>query len=215
MVAIPLTLPMGWKNSPPLFCTVTETVADLANESLHSHHPRKPHKLDDRAESIAPPPAPLLAQEHAKLTRNPYLRRPKAKLLLYVDIFVDDFLGLAQGLRHRRCHVRCTLFHALDKVFRPLDRQDNKQRKEVLSTKKLEAGYCLWSTCQTTLGWIVDSVNMTIALPPHRVVRLKEIISSIPCTQHRVGVDKWHRVLGKLRSMELSLPGARGLFIQI
>ena len=31
MVAIPLTLPMGWKNSPPLFCTATETVADLAN----------------------------------------------------------------------------------------------------------------------------------------------------------------------------------------
>ena len=23
MVAIPLTLPMGWKNSPPLFCTDT------------------------------------------------------------------------------------------------------------------------------------------------------------------------------------------------
>ena len=34
MLAIPLTLPMGWKNSPPLFCTATETVADLANEAL-------------------------------------------------------------------------------------------------------------------------------------------------------------------------------------
>ena len=42
MVAIPLTLPMGWKNSLLLFCTATETVADLANES---HQPRKPHKL--------------------------------------------------------------------------------------------------------------------------------------------------------------------------
>ena len=33
MVAIPLTLPMGWKKSPPLFFTATETVADLANEA--------------------------------------------------------------------------------------------------------------------------------------------------------------------------------------
>ena len=48
------------------------------------------------------------------------------------------------------------------------------------------------------LGWIVESVNMTITLPPHRVARLKEIVSSILRTQNRLGVDKWHRVLGKL-----------------
>ena len=166
-------------------------------------------------EAIAPPPAPPLAQEHAQLTRNPYLRRPKAKLLAYMDVFVDDFLGLAQGPRHRRRHVRRTLFHALDKVFRPLDRQDTKQRKEVLSMKKLEAGDCSWSTCHTMLRWIVDSVNMTITLPPHHVARLKEIVSSIPSTQHSVGVDKWHRVLSKLRLMALALPGDRGLFSQI
>ena len=45
MVAIPLTLPMGWKNSPPLFCTATETVADLANKSLRTHQPSKQHKF--------------------------------------------------------------------------------------------------------------------------------------------------------------------------
>ena len=148
MVAIPLTLPMGWKNSPPLFCTATETVADLANRSLHSHHPSRPHKLDDRAEVIVPPPAPPLAEEHAKLTRDPYLQRPKWKLLAYVDVFVDDFLVLAQGPWHCRCHHVCrTLFHLLDKVFRTLDQQETKQRKEVLSMKKLEAGDCSWSTC--------------------------------------------------------------------
>ena len=160
MVAIPLTHPMGWKNYPPLFCMATEAVADIANESLRFCQPRKSHKLDDRAKVIAPPPAPHLAQEHAKLTRGPYLRLPKAKLQAYEDVFADDFLGLAQGPRHRRRHVRRTLFHALDKVFRPLDRQDTKQRKEVVSIKKLEAGDCSWSTCQTMLGWIVDSVNM-------------------------------------------------------
>ena len=34
MVAIPLTLPMGWKLSPPLFCIATETVAELSNKAL-------------------------------------------------------------------------------------------------------------------------------------------------------------------------------------
>ena len=32
LVAIPLTLPMVWKNLPPILCTPTETVADLDNE---------------------------------------------------------------------------------------------------------------------------------------------------------------------------------------
>ena len=46
LVTMPLNLPMGWKNSPPIFCTATETVADLANEALHAHAPTLPHKLD-------------------------------------------------------------------------------------------------------------------------------------------------------------------------
>ena len=118
----------------------TEMVADLANKSLRSHYPSRPHTLDDREEAIVPLPAPPLAEEHAKLTRDPYLRRLKAKLLTYVDVFVDEFLGLAQGPWHRRRHVHRTLFHTIYKVFRPLDWQDTNQRKEVLSMKKLEAG---------------------------------------------------------------------------
>ena len=72
--------------------------------------------------------------------------------MVYVDVFVDDFLGLAQGPRHQRHYFRRTLFHALDKVFRPLDSQDAKQRKEVLSLKKLNTGKCSWYTCQILLG---------------------------------------------------------------
>ena len=34
LIAFPLTLPMGWVNSPPLFCSATETVCDLANQQL-------------------------------------------------------------------------------------------------------------------------------------------------------------------------------------
>ncbi len=34
LVAIPLVLPMGWKNSPPLYCAVTKTITDLTNAAL-------------------------------------------------------------------------------------------------------------------------------------------------------------------------------------
>ena len=56
---------------------------------------------------------------------------------------------------------------------------------------------------------------MAITLPTHRVTRLKAIFSAIPRSQRRIGVDKWHRVLGELRSITLAFPGARGLFRQI
>ena len=40
-------------------------------------------------------------------------------------------------------------------------------------------------------------------------------VHAIPRTQQRVGVEKWHKILGELSSMALALPGAWGLFSQI
>jgi len=34
LIALPLVLPMHWKNSPPTFCTATETIANFANALL-------------------------------------------------------------------------------------------------------------------------------------------------------------------------------------
>jgi hypothetical protein len=54
---------------------------------------------------------------------------------------------------------------------------------------------------------------MIIHLPPHRVEHLAEVLASIPITQKRTSVKKWHKVIGELCSMTLALPGARNLFI--
>ena len=56
LVAIPLALPMGWTESPPLFCALTKTVADMAN--ARTHQAAWPHRLEDQAESqpISDPP---------------------------------------------------------------------------------------------------------------------------------------------------------------
>jgi len=34
LVTFPITLPMGWTNSPPLFCMATETIANITNTKL-------------------------------------------------------------------------------------------------------------------------------------------------------------------------------------
>ena len=97
----------------------------------------------------------------------------------------------------------------------PTNFYDSTHRREPNSIKKLRKGDCSWSQIKLILGWIVNTVSMTIALPEHRVERLAEILASIPSTQKRTSVKKWHQVLGELRSMSLALPGSRHLFSQM
>ena len=48
LVAILLSTMMGWVLSPPMFCTASETMADLANASLYKHTVPS-HCLEDAA----------------------------------------------------------------------------------------------------------------------------------------------------------------------
>ena len=180
LVAIPLILPMGWKNSSPLFCTATKNAADLANQAFCAHSSSWPHKMDDRESSVVSAAYPTLDPTLVPLSQAPLNLHTNTQLLAYEDVFVDDFLGLLHSLSHRRRHVHRTLFCALDKVFRPLEKLGSPQTKEALFLKKLDSGDCLWSTYQFLIGWVVDTVNMMLCFPTHRAACLKEILSRPP-----------------------------------
>ena len=146
----------------------------------------------------------------------PLRRRPRRGLaqkpLGTFDVFVDDAIGLAQGGTLRRQRLRRILFTAIDTVFRPLDAGDSPHRQEPISVKKLLKGDGCWTTRKVILGWLIDTVQQTIALPPHRVARFLDILTSVPLHQKRITLTKWQQLLGELRSMLLGIPGARGLF---
>ena len=48
LIAVPLSLTMGWVSSPPTFCAASETAADIANASLFCRT-MLPHRLEDTA----------------------------------------------------------------------------------------------------------------------------------------------------------------------
>jgi hypothetical protein len=73
-------------------------------------------------------------------------------------------------------------------------------------------GNATWATLKTILGWILNTLDKTISLPPHRLVRVHDILDSIGPNQRRVALSKWQQVLGELRSMALAIPYAIGLF---
>jgi hypothetical protein len=93
-----------------------------------------------------------------------------------------------------------------------LDLKDNKHRQEPGSVKKMSKGDATWTTINTILGWILDTVRLAIELPVHRVARLFELLDSFPTDQLRVSTKKWQQLVGELRFMVLAFPGGRGLF---
>jgi len=216
LVALPLALPMGWTQSPPYFCAVTETIADLANLRLHKRRRPPPHRLEGLANTPTPTPdEPSPPSIHAPCTpfppANPLVYKHR-RMLATCDVFVDDFIGAAQGSHQRLTTVRRNLLAAIDDVFRPLMPDDPPTRTEPISTKKLLQGDAAWETRKKILGWILDSVAMTITLPPRRLQRLTTLLDAIPPTRKRLALRSYHQLLGELRSMALALPGARGLF---
>ena len=242
LVAFPLVLPMGWANSPPIFSAATETSADLANDAIQRDDDPPSHPLDDLAapmdDPVEPIPTASCAARNNPARPDPASPNPRpnpttapptrlsppdardpslpssSKYAAYIDVFVDDFIALCQGKYNRR-RVRRILLRAVDQVFRSNDYHDSQFRREPVSIKKLKQGDVSWNTIKTVLGWVINTTTMTIHLPQHRVDRLAEILASIPATQKRISIKKWHKVLGELRSMSLALPGARNMFSQM
>ena len=81
--------------------------------------------------------------------RDPFLPFP-TKPLSYIDVFVNDLIGLAQPPSCQK--TRNVLMHSIDKVFRPLHKDDHGFRQEPVSMKKLKKGDCFWTTKQIILG---------------------------------------------------------------
>ena len=106
LVAFPLVLPMGWKNSPPHFSATTETIADIANHQLQQQMTvQQHHHLDVMAAPMdkwnTPTTPPSVHTAHAVPTptvNDPHLKYYR-RLLRYVDVYVDNFIAASQGSR--------------------------------------------------------------------------------------------------------------------
>ena len=163
LVAVPLSLTMGWVSSPPTFCAASETAADIANASLY-RHTVPPHRLENIASAHdcwgPPPPDPIGPPALLCPTTNPPalllpppLPQPEDRAPLithqgpvaHVDVFVDDFIGVTQGSQRRCNNARRCIMHAVDRVFaRPY--AEAAHWKEAISEKKLNKGDGGW--CQ-------------------------------------------------------------------
>jgi hypothetical protein len=130
---------MGWVESPPYFCAVTETITDLATEALRRKGVATGRRHAAAGDQDTKPSSSHPADE---------------KVVWQFDIYVDDFIGVAQGDRKQLQVERRTLFEAVDQVLRPLEKSDAPyHREEPISLKKLGKGNSAWSTKKVILVW--------------------------------------------------------------
>jgi hypothetical protein len=198
LIGLPLSLPMGWSYSPPYFCAFTETCTDLAN-NIQVPTPDHPYKY------ILHRQHPMTAS-FAPTAIMPYNPRPPTQPLNFTDVYIDDFMVVAQHPRH--LPTLDNLLHHLNTVF---THDPSHPRKAVVSESKVQKGDATFETHKRILGWDVDTSTMELHLPVHRQERLQKILSDTLRKSHSTR-QQWQQLLGELCSMTLAIHSTRYLF---
>jgi hypothetical protein len=196
LIGIPLSLPMGWRDSPTYFCAFTETCADLCNAMTPSpiSHPYDIPQPTHNTTSFAPS------------VIWPYNPWPPTHPLTHTDVYLDDFMLLTQPPSHLQ--AMDNLLGHLHSVFQdPAD----SPRRIVISQSKVQKGDAILSTQKRLLGWDNDSEKMEIRLPPHGIDRLCDLLLTFTQGKHTTW-KKWQKLLGELRSMMLAIHKAQYFF---
>jgi hypothetical protein len=82
-------------------------------------------------------------------------------------VYVDDFIGMVQGIYRHHQYVKQILLTSLDKVLWRLDDQDNIHQQEQASIKKMLKLDATWATHRIVLGWLMETCAMTVQLPKY------------------------------------------------
>jgi len=115
--------------NPPLFCTTSEMVCNIAQELLDS--PSTPHPLKHLCLPMVLPLPKLDNQQLHTLTRS-------------LDIYMDNFIGLATGHSHAQsAHFTWAVLHGIHKIP-PCQAPKNQTTNPSLS--KLWQGEGIWAT---------------------------------------------------------------------
>ena len=120
---------------------------------------------------------------------------------------MDNFMGMTQGGSDQQERVTKLLLWAIKEFFLSVP----YKIKDSISLKKALQGDGSWLTVKEILGCILNTKHGTLQLPGKCRLDLQELLN-ISSNQRRISVDKLRRLIGKLQSLHLAVPGAIGDF---
>ncbi len=191
-IVVPSAVQMGWVESPPMFCTVTESVGDLTQHLVNTNVDLPPHPFEAKMNIQHMP-----FQAHADV--------PSKLLQVYVNNFCYASTEAKDGCHIPRIH--CASIHGIHLFLPQPEVTGHVDGKEPISDPKLEKGDGNFASDKEMIGFIFDGIKWTVRLPPakaaayikemHRILRRK----SVPLKDHQT-------LVGKLRHASIILPAA-------
>jgi hypothetical protein len=196
-LVVPNSLQMGWCESPPFFCSGSETARDII-ETI-STNPTLPNNKF----------VPIMLREYLE-QNTPETKGSETSF----EVFVDDFIGATNNLTRRHLEqVSKAMINGIHSIFPPPD-VTNHPGGDPVSEKKLEKGEGTWSHNKEVLGWDLNGKNFTIQLPPTKcdaiVKQIKDILQL-----KRASLNKFQKLAGKLQHASFGIPSGRALFSPI
>ncbi len=161
-LVVPTSLQMGWVESPPYFCTATETSRDVTTEYIETKISLLPsHKL-----------------EHYAMDSPDYTDLPETAIEskgfgYMVEVYVDNFMSLVIPVSWEQLpRVANAIMHGIHDVF-PLDEDDSN---DPILEKKLKKGEGRYDTRKTLLGFDFDGEGKTLWLESAKQEKLLTIL---------------------------------------
>ena len=127
--------------------------------------------------------------------------------LQYVDTYTEDLLFDSHGYPTQQHRVSKLTIRYLKKIFPSLLGEVKKYARP----KKVWAGFGDWATIKEILGWVIETHLGNLTLYSKLHIELSYLME-IPNIQVCISVNKMKRLIGKLRSMHLDVPGDIGHF---
>jgi hypothetical protein len=200
-LVVPTSLQMGWVESPPFFCTASETARDVAQDYCEtSLGSLPPHKFTHFV---------IGNEAYEELPEQDEHGTPFRYLL---EVYVDDFISLViPTSREQLRHVSTGTMTGIHDVFPADDNNSN----DPISEKKLNQLDGEYATTKTILGFEFDGVNKTLWLEEakraHLLTVLHGWIRSSKSGTMGIPFKEFESIIAKIRHAFLAIPAGRGL----
>jgi len=196
-IVVPSCLQMGWCESPPFFCTASETARDAAQAFLTQEKQLPPHNLE---KYCLPTMECLPKLDNTAIT----------DILRLLEVYMDDFIGLAQAPTHQDLvHFTRAVLHGIHTVFPPPTNMQPEQ-DEPIAIAKLNKGDGRWATQKEILGWLFDGTTRCINLPKEKIDNIIRSIKDITKAKS-VCMGDLEKLNGKLMHTTIGIPNGWGL----
>ena len=212
-LVVPRSLQMGWRDSPPYFCSATETARDVAVDyATDSTLP--PHPLEAITMDMAPDDLALLQPNPPQQPEDllhMFLEAAKDPVALahFFEVYMDDFIAYLQAQSQAQLlHISRALLHAIHDIFPPPTLTGSTMEDPISHKKLLLDG--IWSTTKEILGWFFNGSTRTISITDSKATKLITNLTTISTT-NRIKLKKLETLHGQLQWLSDAIPTGKPL----